>query len=261
MNILIIGDVFSKLGRKILENNINKIKEEKHINFVIINGENISHGKGINEGHYKWLMTHGANVVTLGNHTYQNKSILNIMENTNNLVRPCNYPESSPGTGYCTMNYNGIKITVFQVIGELFMKNPENTTSFFKATEELLGKVKSDIYICDFHGEATSEKVAYGLYNDGKIQVIYGTHTHVPTNDLRILPKGTAYISDVGMTGPLNAVIGVKAQIIFDRMIKEKTHFFDPEDEGEAQLNGIVVEINEKTYKVEKVEQIQIFEK
>ena len=99
------------------------------------------------------------------------------------------------------------------------------------------------------------------MYNDGKIQVIYGTHTHVPTNDLRILPKGTAYISDVGMTGPLNGVIGVKAQIIFDRMINEKTHFFDPEDEGEAQLNGIVVEINEKTYKVEKVEQIQIFEK
>ena len=121
MNILIVGDVYSKLGRESLEENLKKIKSEKTIHFLIVNGENISHGKGINENHYKWLMQLGVNVVTLGNHSYQNKQIFNYIDNVNNLVRPYNYPLDSPGKGYTTINYNGTLITVFQMIGTVFM--------------------------------------------------------------------------------------------------------------------------------------------
>ena len=259
MNILIVGDVCSKIGRKALEENVKKIKNEKTINFIIVNGENISHGKGMNVGHYKWLMEQGANVVTLGNHTFNNNQIHQIID-TPNIVRPYNYAkDDTPGHGFCTINYNGIKITVFQMMGTVFMngefKNP------FVVTDEILNNVESDIYICDFHGEATSEKVAYGYYYDGKVQVIFGTHTHVGTNDLRILPKGTAYITDIGMTGPLNGVIGTKKEIIIDRFLNSGGNTpFAPEDSGPYQFNAIIVSIDEKKKKVTGVERIEVFE-
>ena len=162
MKILIVGDVYSKLGRAALEENIKKIKEEQTINFIIINGENISHGKGMNFNHYKWLMGLGANVITMGNHTWNNRQIYDYIDESNNIVRPLNYKgDNVPGKGYVTINYNGLKITVFQMIGRTFID--ETNLCPFKTTEKLLAEVKSDIYICDFHGEATSEKIAYGL--------------------------------------------------------------------------------------------------
>ena len=259
MNILIVGDVVSKLGRKALEENITLIKRDRKINFVIVNGENISHGKGMNVGHYKWLMEQGVNVVTLGNHTFNNNQIHQIID-TPNIVRPYNYAnEETPGHGYCIINYNNIKITVFQMMGTVFMngefKNP------FVVTDKLLNSVESDIYICDFHGEATSEKIAFGYHFDGRIQIIFGTHTHVGTNDLRILPNGTAYITDIGMTGPLNGVIGTKKEIIINRFINNGgTEPFAPEDSGPTQFNAIIVTIDEKTKKVTNVERIERFE-
>ena len=220
MNILIVGDVYSKLGRSALERNLKKIREEKTINLLIVNGENTSHGKGLNENHYKWYMNLGVSVLTLGNHSFQNRSIFKFIDEVNNLVRPYNLPEGTRGKGYCTINYNGISITVLQMMGTVFMNN-DSLRSTFEATEEILNNTNSDIYICDFHGEATSEKIAYALHFDGRIQIIYGTHTHVQTSDLRMLPKGSAYITDVGMTGALNGVIGTKASIIIDRFINK----------------------------------------
>lgn len=258
MNILIVGDVFSKLGRKSFESNIKQIKAEKKINFIIVNGENISHGKGMNENHYKWLMSLGVNVITLGNHAYHNKNILTFIDEAKNIVRPYNFPEESPGRGYTTINYNGIKITVFQVIGNVFMK--EGNESPFTKTEELLEKVESDIYICDFHGESTSEKIAYAYNFDGKIQIIFGTHTHVPTNDARLLSNGTAYITDVGMTGSLEGVIGVKKEIIIDRYINDGKQYFEPENDGKMQFNAILVEINDKTLFPTKIDKINVIE-
>jgi len=260
MNILIIGDICSKLGRKAVEENIKKIKEQKTINFIIANGENISHGKGMNVGHYKWLMEQGINVITMGNHTFNNNQIHQIIDSPN-IVRPYNYAaENTPGHGYCTINYNGIKITVYQMMGTVFM-NGEFTNPFV-VTDEILKTVESDIYICDYHGEATSEKIAYGYYYDGKVQVIFGTHTHVGTNDLRILPKGTAYITDIGMSGPLNGVIGTKKEIIIERFLNSGGSTpFAPEDTGPMQFNAIIVTIDEKTKKVTRVERVENFEK
>lgn len=256
MNILIVGDVYSKLGRIALQENLEKIKREKPIHFLIVNGENISHGKGMNENHYKWLMQLGVHVVTLGNHSYQNKQIFNFIDDVHNVVRPYNFPIGSKGKGYTTINFNGLKITVFQMIGKVFMD--ENNLSPFEMTEQLLNEVKSDIYICDFHGEATSEKIAYAYYFDGRVQIIFGIHTHVATADARILDKGTAYITDVGMTGPLDGVIGTKKEIIINRMVHDGKERFEPQDTGKKQFNAILVEINEKTQKVTNIDSIHI---
>ena len=258
MNILIVGDIFSKLGRESFERNIKRLKSENNINFIIANGENITHGKGMNENHYKWLMSLGVSVITLGNHAYKNKAILTFIDEVHNIVRPCNFPDDSPGKGYVTINYNGIKITVFQVIGNVFMA--EGNASPFVKAEEILNNVTSDLYICDFHGEATSEKIAFAQYFNGKINIIFGTHTHVQTNDARILDKGTAYITDVGMTGPLDGVIGVKKEIIIDRYIADNKNRFDPQDKGKTQFNAILIEINDKTLKPTKIDILNVIE-
>lgn len=258
MKILFVGDVFSKLGRKALEYNIKKIKENEKINFIIVNGENISHGKGMNEGHYLWLLNLGVNVITLGNHSFQQRSINNIIDNAKCLVRPYNYIEEKPGVGYVTVNYNGIKITVLQMLGQVFMA--EEATNPFTATKELLEKINSEIIIIDFHAESTSEKIAYGYAFDGVATAIIGTHTHVQTADERILDGGTAFITDVGMTGPLNSVIGVKKEIIVDRYMNGGRHRFDPEDEGLSQFSALLLDIDDKTYKVTKLERIHIVE-
>lgn len=258
MKILIVGDVFSKLGRTSFEKNLNILKEKEKINFIIVNGENTSHGRGLNEGHYKWYMEKGVNVITLGNHSYENKSIFNFIDEVNNVVRPYNYPEGSRGKGYVTINYNNLKITVMQMIGKVFMSTDNEDP--FKKTQEILDSTDSDIYICDFHGEATSEKIAYGYAFDGKIQIIFGTHTHVPTNDARILPNGTAYITDVGMTGPLEGVIGVKKEIIIDRYLNDSQQKFSPQETGKTQFNSILIEINDITQKATKIDIIQVIE-
>ena len=257
MNILIVGDVYSKLGRKMFEECVKEIRSKVKINFLIVNGENTSHGKGLNEGHYKWYLEQGVNVITMGNHTYQNGQIFNFIDDANNIVRPANFADNAKGKGYVTINYNGLKITVMQVIGQVFMNGI--TISPFTKAQEILDNTDSDIYICDFHGEATSEKIAFGYAFDGKIQVIVGTHTHVQTTDERILPNGSAYITDLGMTGALNGVIGVKSDIILNRYLKNETNsFFTPEDDGPAQFGALLVCINEASKKVTKIERIHI---
>lgn len=258
MKILIVGDVFSKLGRASFQTNVKRIKEQEKVNFIIVNGENTSHGRGLNENHYQWYLEQGVNVITLGNHAYHNKSLLNFIDDVNNIVRPHNFPEGSPGKGYTTVNYNGIKITVFQVIGKVFMSQEYRDP--FKAAQDILENVQSDIYICDFHGEATSEKIAFAQAFDGKIQIIFGTHTHVQTNDARILDKGTAYITDVGMTGALDGVIGVKKEIIVNRYLKEVSQRFSPETLGRTQFNAILVEINENSKKPANIDIINVIE-
>lgn len=258
MRILFVGDVFSKLGRKALEVNIKRIKENDKINFIVVNGENISHGKGMNEGHYYYLLSLGVNVVTLGNHSFQQKSLYNIIDDAKCLVRPYNYIEEQKGVGYLTINYNGTKITVIQMLGTVFMA--EVAENPFIKTKELLEKLDSDIYIIDFHAESTSEKIAFGYAFDGKVQAIIGTHTHVQTSDERILPNGTAYITDVGMTGPLEGVIGVKKEIIVNRYIDDIRSRFEPEDNGLYQFNAVIIDIDEKTHKATKIDRIHIVE-
>lgn len=258
MRILLIGDVFSTSGRKVLEDNIKQIKQEYGINFIVINGENIAHGNGITKKYYDFLLSLGTNVVTLGNHSFSNQEIYRWIGDVRNLVRPLNYGKGTPGTGYVTVNYNGIKITVFQVLGRTFEKTSLDCP--FRATEELLENVKSDIYICDFHGEATSEKIAYGLYFDGRVNIIVGTHTHVQTNDAHILDKGTMYMSDLGMTGALDGVIGVEPSCIIKRFLTGMPSRHDPMERGKLQLCGLVVDINEHTHKVTSFDIIRMIQ-
>ena len=258
MKILLIGDIFSIAGREILQETLPKIKEEYGINFIVANGENIAHGNGITEKYYRFLLENHVDVVTLGNHTFGNADVLNFMNDAKHLVRPINYPDGVPGHGYVTIKYNQTLITVFQVMGRTFDNNSLDCP--FRKTEELLNTVKSDLYICDFHGEATSEKIAYGHYFDGKVDIIFGTHTHVQTSDLRIMPNGSAYITDVGMTGPLDGVIGTKKEIILNRFLNDAREVFEPQDTGRKQFCAIIVEISDITHKVTKVDRINVLE-
>ena len=258
MKVLIVGDVFSKLGRASFQKNVKKIKEQEQVDFIIVNGENTSHGRGMNKNHYKWYMEQGVDVITLGNHAFHNKDILEYIGDAENIVRPYNFSEDSPGKGYVTMHCKGLKITVFQVIGKVFMNSEHGNP--FKAAKKILENVERDIYICDFHGEATSEKIAFALAFDGKIQIVFGTHTHVQTNDARILENGTAYITDVGMTGALDGVIGVKKEIIISRYLNEVAERFSPENTGKTQFNAILVEIDENSKKPANIDIINVIE-
>jgi metallophosphoesterase (TIGR00282 family) len=248
MKILLIGDIFSKAGRDILEDVLPTIKQDYGINFIVANGENIAHGNGINEKYYRFLLENHVDVVTLGNHTFGNQDVLNFMNDAKHLVRPLNYPNCSYGKGYTTIKYNQTTITVFQVLGRTFDNNSLDCP--FKATEELLKNVKSDLYICDFHGEATSEKIAYGLHFDGRVNIIVGTHTHVQTNDAHVLANGTMYMTDLGMTGARDGVIGVEPQYIIKKFLTGMPTRHVPMENGKKQFCGLIVDINETTHKV-----------
>lgn len=258
MRILLIGDIFGELGRKVIEDNLPKLIQEHGINFIVANGENIAHGKGITFKYYQWLLEQHVNVVTLGNHSFSNRSIIEYMDEAKNLIRPLNYGLGTPGKGYVTVNYNGKKITVFQVLGRTFDNNSLDCP--FRAAEKILNEVKSDLYICDFHGEATSEKIAFSIYFDGKIDIIVGTHTHVQTNDARVLKNGSMYMTDLGMTGPLEGVIGVESEDIIHRMLTGMPVKHTPMTSGKKQFCGLLVEINETTHKVTKYDIINIVE-
>ena len=258
MRILLIGDIFGNCGRKTVEQILPQLKQEYGINFIIANGENIAHGNGITEKYYQFLLEQHVDVVTLGNHTYGNHDLFNFIENAKRLVRPYNYPTGAPGVGYVTVKYNNTTITVFQMIGRTFSN--EALDCPFQKTEELLQKVKSDIYICDFHAEATSEKIAYGLHFDGRINIIVGTHTHVQTNDARILPKGTMYMTDLGMTGALEGVIGVEPSLIIKKFITGMPTRHVPMESGKKQFCGLIVDINETNQKVAKFDIINMIQ-
>ena len=256
MKILLIGDIFSASGREMIENHLDEIRTKYGINFIVANGENIAHGNGITNNYYKFLLEHHVNVVTLGNHSFANHDIYNFIDDAKNLVRPLNYPGNVPGKGYVTLRYNNLTVTVFQVMGRTFMNSSLDCP--FQKTEELLNNVKSDLYICDFHAEATSEKIAFGHHFDGRVNIIVGTHTHVQTNDAHLLPNGTMYMTDLGMTGALDSVIGVESSLIIKKFLTGLPVRHVPCEKGRKQLNGLVVEINDISHKVTNFEIINM---
>lgn len=256
MKILLIGDIFGTMGRELIKENLEEIRTKKGIQFIVANGENIAHGNGITNNYYKFLLDNHVNIVTLGNHSFANHDVLNFIDDAKNLIRPLNMPSGVPGKGYVTLKYNQLTVTVFQVMGRTFMSTPLDCP--FKKTEELLNSTNSDIYICDFHGEATSEKIAFANYFDGRINIVVGTHTHVQTNDARILPKGTMYMTDLGMTGPLDGIIGVNPTPIIKRFLTGMPVRHIPMETGPKQLNGLIVEINELTHKTTNFEIVNV---
>ena len=255
MNILAVGDIVGTAGIEMLKNNLKKIKEEKNIDFCIVNGENAAEGMGITEKNFKDIIEAGADVVTLGNHTWGKKEIFRFINNPK-ILRPANCPEGVVGTGCRILNIKNKKIAVINLMGRVDV-NVLTENPFLKA-KKIINKIKKDVDIIfvDFHAEATAEKMAMGYYLDGEITAIFGTHTHIQTADEKILPKGTGYITDIGMTGPKDSVIGmdILASIKrFETALPEKYKIAT----GESMFNGVLFKLNDED-KVEKIERINI---
>ena len=241
MKFLIIGDVYGKSGITAIEQYLPELKSKYQPHLIIVNAENASNGRGITKSIYKQFMSYGIHVLTMGNHVFANKELETFIEHAN-IVRPMNYLQA-PGKGYHVIQFNDEKVLVMNVLGQAFMN--QHVQSPFLTVMETLNNVEHDVSILDIHAEATSEKVALGHFLDGKIDIVFGTHTHVQTNDSRILPNGTFYLTDVGMTGPLNGVIGVKKDIVIDRFMNG---YSTPNavDEGSIQLNAWFIDTLQK---------------
>ena len=255
MKILMVGDIVGSVGLNKLKEELPKIKQQNQIDFIIANGENIAEGMGITEKDFKELKKIGVNVITLGNHTWAKKDVFKIIEE-DSIIRPANYVKNIPGHGYGIFNWNDKKIAVMSLMGRVdinvLSENP------FIVADNIIQKLnkEADIIIVDFHAEATAEKIAMLYHLDGRVNAIVGTHTHVQTADERVTEKGTAYITDVGMTGPKNSVIGmdINASIKrFETALPEKYKIAT----GECILNAVMFKLNDKN-KVEYIERISI---
>ena len=256
MKIIAVGDLVGTEGLRKLEKELPKLVKEENIDFIIVNGENVADGMGINEKAYKAMLNLGVDVVTMGNHTWAKKDIFNFIDDEK-IVRPANYSRNNPGKGYGIYECKGKKIAVINLIGRVGMNvlsdNPFTTAE--DIVEELKDKV--DYIIVDFHAEATAEKIALGYYLDGKVAIIFGTHTNVQTADETILEGGTAYITDIGMTGPIKSVIGMEVSASikrFETSLPERYKIA----EGKAKLNSCIFEINDETGKVVEIKRVNL---
>ena len=256
MRIIFLGDVVGKSGCMALKENLKNIIKDKKIDFVIVNGENAAdQGVGITEKISKDLFSYGVNVITTGNHVWDLKETAEYITREKKLLRPFNLPETAPGSGFEIYNLsNGLKIGVLNLMGNIFMKKCEDVfkSSILFLKKNML-KENFDFLVVDFHGEITSEKMAIGHFFDGKATLVVGTHTHVPTNDVRILENGTAYQTDAGMCGDYNSVIGMNKENSLNKFLKKEAVKHFPAI-GEASLCGLIVDANIKTGLAEKVE-------
>uniref|UniRef100_A0A7C5V116 TIGR00282 family metallophosphoesterase n=1 Tax=Caldicellulosiruptor owensensis TaxID=55205 RepID=A0A7C5V116_9FIRM len=253
MRFLAIGDVVGKPGRNILKNTLSKLKENYRVDVVIANCENAAGGNGLTKKVADELFSIGIDVMTMGNHVWANKEIFSFIENETRIIRPANYPEgTTPGRGYNVFEKNNIKFAIINLCGRVFM---ENLDCPFRKIDEILKKIDCRIIIVDLHAEATSEKIALGFYVDGRVSCVYGTHTHVQTADEKILPNGTAYITDIGMTGPYDSVLGVDKDIVIQKFTTLLPVRFEVA-KGKAQFNGIVFEVDNNTGKAVSIERI-----
>jgi metallophosphoesterase (TIGR00282 family) len=246
--ILAIGDVIGKPGRKALSQLLPGLRRQYGIDLVMVNGENAAGGIGLTVDTAKEMLEAGADVLTSGNHIWMHREIYPYLDSDVPILRPLNYPPGVPGRGYLVMG----KVAVVNLIGRVFI---DDFDCPFRAMDALLAELEPKIIIVDFHAEATSEKVAMGRYLDGRVSAVLGTHTHVGTTDAQILPGGTAYVSDIGMTGPLDSVIGDDAEAAIQRFLTRLPHRLSV-GKGKTALNGIVVEIDDDTGKALGIERI-----
>ncbi len=243
MNILFIGDIVGRPGRSYLGKNLSRLIKENSIDFTVANGENCAGGIGITKNTYDELINMGIDMITLGNHSWGKKEILEFIdEGADNLVRPANYPEGIPGKGFRIAEKSGKRIAVINLCGRVFMDCIECP---FRTADSIIADLreKVDIIIVDFHAEATSEKLAMGWHLDGRVHAVIGTHTHVQTSDERVLPFGTAYITDVGMTGPKDSILGVEKETVIKKFMTGMPAYFEVAN-SEATLGAVIVQIN-----------------
>jgi metallophosphoesterase (TIGR00282 family) len=257
MKLLILGDVMGASGRNALKEKLPKIIEENKIDFVIVNGENAADdGRGITQEIAEEFFSKGVDVITSGNHIWDKQETTNYIDKENRLLRPANLAEGSPGKGYniYPAKNNKYKIGVINLMGNVFMRKTDDVFQIAKnISKKIILKKNVDFLVVDFHGEITSEKMAKGHFFDGLSTCVVGTHTHVPTADTRILEKGTAYQTDIGMCGDYNSVIGMDKENSIKRFLKDKSAIKHFPAEGKGTLSGIIVETNIETGLAKKV--------
>ncbi|MBO0440332.1 TIGR00282 family metallophosphoesterase [Candidatus Enterococcus ikei] len=259
MRILFIGDVVGSLGRDTISTYVPKLKKKYRPQVTIVNGENAAAGRGITGKIYKKFLQDGVDVVTLGNHTWDNKDIFDFIDDAKKMIRPANFPEGTPGQGMVFVKVNQLELAVINMQARVFMADIDDP---FRKVEELIAEARkrTPLIFVDFHGETTSEKQAMGWFLDGKVSAVVGTHTHVQTNDARILPQGTAYLSDVGMTGPYDGILGMKRGPVIEKFLTALPRRFEVVEEGRNLLSACVIDIDDQTGQAKKIEAIQISE-
>lgn len=255
MNILVIADIVGRPGRRAIKGLLPLIQKEKKLDFIIANAENAAGGRGLNRRVMDELLSCGIDVLTMGNHVWDNKDIFNLIDDEFRLVRPINYPPYCPGQGYHIYT-GGInkKITVINAMGRVFLPPLDCP---FRTVEQVLQEIaeQSDIIIVDFHAEATSEKLAMAYYLDGRVTAVLGTHTHIQTADERILSGGTAYITDMGMTGPVDSILGMDKEMVIKKILYQRPVRLEVAG-GPAQLQGVLLAINDENNNVEKITRV-----
>jgi len=251
LKILAIGDIVGRVGRNAVGNRLQGLIDRYRIDLVIANGENSAGGMGMMPDATRELFSYGINVITSGNHVWNKKEILEIIDSEPSFIRPANYPPGVPGKGYCIVTVKGISICVINLMGRALMSTLDCP---FRKFDEIYNEVKDKcgIIIVDFHAEATSEKQALAWYVDGRASAFFGTHTHVQTADERILTKGTGYITDIGMTGPFDSVIGMIKEKSIDFFLYQTKMKFEPAADNPG-INGVIFKINGSSGKTEEV--------
>lgn len=258
IKIIFFGDIFGRPGRNGIKKILPELKEKYQPDLIIANGENLAHGNGVTTLTIKEMMDAGIQIFTSGNHVFDNPTEAEVVFNMPDspLLRPANYPKETPGQGAKLLTINNINILVFNLMGRVFIK--EDLNDPFTLADQIIAeyKEKTNIFVLDFHAEATSEKIALGHYLDGKISAILGTHTHVPTEDYHITSNGTAYVTDVGMNGPADSVIGLTKDTIIKQYLTQVKQKHDVSEKGPAEINAIYLEIDAQTGKTIRLEKI-----
>lgn len=258
MRIMLVGDVVGRAGRRAFRTHTPRLRTERKIDVVIVNGENSAGGKGFTRKALDELYAGGADIVTSGNHVWDKKDVFDFIEDEPFLVRPANYPEGTPGKGYCIFPFKARNIAVVNLSGRSFM--PPLDCPFQKA-EEILAEIgdTADIVVLDFHAETTSEKLAMGYYLDGRADIVVGTHTHVQTADERILPHGTAYITDLGMVGTHASILGVRSDLVVKKFLTGMPVRFEMA-EGPAEYAAVIADIDDAGRRRTRIERVMIRE-
>ncbi len=257
MNILCIGDIVGKPGRQAIEGLLPQLKEEHKLDFVIANAENAAGGSGVTARLAEDFLRMGCDVLTLGDHVWDQKEFVPYLTNSAYVIRPANFPLGVPGQGWCVKtSLGGVEVGVVNLLGRVFMRTPIDCP--FQRVKMILEEIKkkAKVIIVDMHAETTSEKIAMGHFLDGQVSAVFGTHTHIQTADEKILSQGTAYITDVGMTGPYDSVIGQQKDNIIQRFITSMPVKFNVA-ENDIKLNAVVLRIDEKTGKAQGITRIQ----
>lgn len=259
LRILFIGDIMGKPGRKAVSTLLPSLRKKNKVDFVIANAENLAHGKGINKNSIQEMMSAGVDFFTSGNHVWSKAEGVPILNADDTIVlRPANYPPGAPGVGEKALPLGKNRILVINLMGRVFMK--ESLDCPFRTLDAILEKYKDEKHaaiIVDFHAEATSEKNALGHYADGRVSAVLGTHTHIPTADNRVLPKGTAFTSDIGMVGLRDSSIGISVGPVIEAFITQRPSKFDLPDHGIVTFNAVLLEVDPATGKAKSINRIQ----